>query len=76
MPTITLIEFNGREHQIEAETGKSLMQNAMDNMVPVPVPAAPATALSATTGTRPPGPPTRWKNPCSVCALTVTTAPG
>jgi 2Fe-2S ferredoxin len=34
MPTITLIEFNGREHVIEAETGKSLMQNALDNLVP------------------------------------------
>ena len=34
MPTITLIEFNGREHVIEAEPGKSLMQNALDNLVP------------------------------------------
>lgn len=34
MPTITLIEFNGREHIIDAESGKSLMQNALDNMVP------------------------------------------
>ncbi len=34
MPTITLIEFNGNEHVIEAETGKSLMQNALDNLVP------------------------------------------
>ena len=34
MPTITLIEFNGNEHVIEAETGKSLMQNALDNMIP------------------------------------------
>ena len=34
MPTITLIEFNGNEHIIEAETGKSLMQNALDNMIP------------------------------------------
>ena len=34
MPTITLIEFNGREHVIEAEPGKSLMQNALDNMIP------------------------------------------
>ncbi len=34
MPTITLIEFNGREHVIDAETGKSLMQNALDNLVP------------------------------------------
>ena len=34
MPTITMIEFNGREHVINAETGKSLMQNALDNLVP------------------------------------------
>ncbi len=34
MPKITLIEFNGQDHTIEAETGKSLMQNAIDNMVP------------------------------------------
>ena len=34
MPTITLIEYNGQDHTIEAETGKSLMQNALDNMVP------------------------------------------
>jgi len=31
---ITFIEFNGQDHIIEAETGKSLMQNALDNMVP------------------------------------------
>ena len=34
MPTITLIEYNGQDHTIEAESGKSLMQNALDNMVP------------------------------------------
>ena len=34
MPTITLIEFNGQEHTIEAEADKSLMQNAVDNAVP------------------------------------------
>jgi len=34
MPTITLIEFNGQQHTIDAEPGKTLMQNAMDNMVP------------------------------------------
>ena len=34
MPKITLIEFNGQDHTIEAETGKTLMQNAIDNMVP------------------------------------------
>ncbi len=34
MPKITLIEHNGDSHTIEAETGKSLMQNALDNAVP------------------------------------------
>ena len=34
MPTITLIEYNGTSHSIEAEAGKSLMQNALDNGVP------------------------------------------
>ena len=34
MPEITLIEFNGQEHTIDAQVGKSLMQNALDNLVP------------------------------------------
>ena len=34
MPTITLIEYDGQSHTIEAEAGKSLMLNAMDNDVP------------------------------------------
>jgi len=34
MPTVTLIEHNGVSHTIEAETGKSLMLNAIDNNVP------------------------------------------
>ena len=34
MPQITLIEFNGQSHTIDAETGKSLMANAVDNAVP------------------------------------------
>ncbi|MCB1853550.1 MAG: 2Fe-2S iron-sulfur cluster binding domain-containing protein [Halieaceae bacterium] len=34
MPTITLIEYNGTPHTIAAESGKSLMQNALDNGVP------------------------------------------
>ena len=34
MPKITLIEFSGQDHTIDAEVGKSLMQNALDNMVP------------------------------------------
>lgn len=34
MPKILFIEHNGNEHLIDAETGKSVMQNAVDNMVP------------------------------------------
>jgi 2Fe-2S ferredoxin len=34
MPVITLIEHNGASHTIDAESGKSLMQNALDNAVP------------------------------------------
>lgn len=34
MPKITLIEHNGESHTIEAEVGKSLMLNAIDNDVP------------------------------------------
>lgn len=34
MPSITLIEFNGESHTIDAENGKSLMQNAIDSSVP------------------------------------------
>lgn len=34
MPKITLIEYSGTSHSIEAEVGKSLMQNALDNGVP------------------------------------------
>ena len=34
MPNITLIEYSGTSHTIEAEPGKSLMQNAIDNGVP------------------------------------------
>ncbi|MEH6634442.1 MAG: 2Fe-2S iron-sulfur cluster-binding protein [Halioglobus sp.] len=34
MPTITIIEFSGDSHSIEAESGVSLMQNALNNSVP------------------------------------------
>jgi 2Fe-2S ferredoxin len=34
MPTITLIEYDGTRHTIEAEPGISLMQNAINNAVP------------------------------------------
>jgi 2Fe-2S ferredoxin len=34
MPSVTLIEFDGQSHTIEAEVGKSLMLNAVENAVP------------------------------------------
>ena len=34
MPSITLIEHNGACHTIDADVGKSLMQNAIDNAIP------------------------------------------
>ena len=34
MPTITVIEFNGQDHTIEARAGKTLMENVLDNAVP------------------------------------------
>ena len=34
MPKITLVEYSGASHSIDAESGKSLMQNAVDNGVP------------------------------------------
>ncbi len=34
MPKILFIEANGREHAVEAQAGQSLMQAAIDNMVP------------------------------------------
>ena len=34
MPKITLVEFDGQAHVVEAEVGQSLMQVAIDNMVP------------------------------------------
>lgn len=34
MPKITLIEYSGTSHSIDADAGKSLMQNALDNGVP------------------------------------------
>ncbi len=34
MPKILFIEHNGTQHVVEAEVGKSLMQTALDNMVP------------------------------------------
>ena len=35
MPRILFIEHKGRQHVVEAENGKSVMQAAVDNMVPV-----------------------------------------
>jgi len=34
MPKILFIEHNGKEHVVEAEDGKSVMQCAVENMVP------------------------------------------
>ncbi|MDB5971002.1 MAG: (2Fe-2S)-binding protein [Hydrocarboniphaga sp.] len=34
MPQITFIEHNGTKHVVEAPIGKSVMQVAVDNMVP------------------------------------------
>ena len=34
MPKITFIEHDGTEHTVDAELGKSVMQAAMDNLVP------------------------------------------
>lgn len=34
MPTITYIEHNGSKHQVEVSEGTSLMQAAVDNLVP------------------------------------------
>ena len=34
MPKITFIEHDGTQHTIDAEVGKSVMQAAMDNLVP------------------------------------------
>jgi 2Fe-2S ferredoxin len=34
MTKITYIEHNGAEHVVEAEDGKSVMQTAIDNLVP------------------------------------------
>ncbi len=34
MVKITYVEFNGTAHEVDAEVGKSVMQNAVDNGVP------------------------------------------
>ncbi len=34
MPKVTLIEFNGTSHTLEASSGQSVMQVAMSNRVP------------------------------------------
>ena len=34
MPRLTIIEFSGKEHHLEADDGKSVMQTAIDAMVP------------------------------------------
>jgi 2Fe-2S ferredoxin len=34
MPSITVIEFNGKNHTIEAQPGKTLMENVLAHAVP------------------------------------------
>ena len=34
MPKITFIEHDGTQHAVDAEVGKTVMQAAMDNLVP------------------------------------------
>jgi len=34
MPAITVIKFNGTQHTIEAEVGRTLMENVLDNNIP------------------------------------------
>ena len=34
MPKLTIIEFSGKEHHLEADEGKSVMQTAIDALVP------------------------------------------
>ena len=34
MPKITFIEHDGTQHTVDAEVGKTVMQTAMDNLVP------------------------------------------
>lgn len=34
MPAITVIEFNGTRHTIDAEIGRSLMENVLDHNIP------------------------------------------
>ena len=34
MPTITIVEFNGERHTIDARSGVSLMENVIENSVP------------------------------------------
>ncbi len=33
MPTVTYIEANGQSHEVDVESGASLMQGAVDNMI-------------------------------------------
>ena len=34
MPTITVIEFNGQDHTIDIQSGRTLMENVLDSGVP------------------------------------------
>jgi ferredoxin, 2Fe-2S len=34
MPTLTIIEFSGKEHRLDVPEGKSVMQAAVDSLIP------------------------------------------
>ena len=34
MPTITVVEFNGQDHTIEIQSGRTLMENVVEHGVP------------------------------------------
>ncbi len=34
MPKVTFIEADGKQHAVDAQAGKSVMQTALDNLVP------------------------------------------
>ena len=45
MPRIKYIEHNGTEHEVDAEVGISVMQAALDDLVPVSTQIVVASAL-------------------------------
>lgn len=48
MTTITFIEANGREHAVEAEDGRSVMEAAVDHQIPGIVGECGGSAMCAT----------------------------